>query len=540
MPKLTRIANYQVKGGTYLFDTVEEAQAHMGFVEGDKVRTFFYKTDVVSDWVFSYEEPEGFHITAMGGYLLLMTPTYAAAGLEPSDSYDASIAWSNRNIMNLLSQDKRFSWFKFGVPGTYWILGTICPNRHYCTFEVDSGVRMIGRLEDPAIPPSVENNTGGMWDLTLRENYHKTGDMTNTGVLYNACIVLNGTVETVFDASHRQPNNNNCIGVYNAVDCSVVGTGGVDGSDHRGINFDGKCRNGKIDVSFVKGTMDEPLCMHVADDDYGCVKVGRIYDIPFGSTLNLNIGVRCTGGTVDVVVGYFKYTGQDSSRPVLVSAYGAQKVSLTAGRIEGVTYGLRGYETRKLNVLCGEFYNTYYIAGTASVVSPSPNEDVMLENVTVNDGVTTTGVYVESGSPALKRIIIRKCNFSGCGSAFQYVRGTKATVTTLEDNLSPTVSGWTAQFLNRLNGAYGSAIVTSGTTFTYNYKQPDWNYEHVTMLVNVSGSTHVVTVPLVVRDLGSISYVYTLGDITLTVSKSGSSITATLSGGNFVAAYPHN
>lgn len=540
MAKLTRISNYQIQGGTYLFDTVADAQNHMGFVECDKVRTFSYNTDVESEWVFSYKKPQGFSIPAQGGYLLLLTPTYAAAGLKPSEVYDPQIAWNNRNIMNKLSSDSRFSWFKFGAPGTYWVLGSVCPNRHYTTFEIESGVTMIGRLEDAAIPESVGNNTGGMWDLTLRERYLETGDMTNTGVLYNSCIILNGIVKTVFDSSHKQPNNNNCIGVYNAVDCAVTGTGGVGGSDHRGINFDGKCRNGKIDIGFVSGTLDEPLCMHVADDDYGYVRVGRISDVPFGSTLNLNIGVRCTGGTVDVHIGYFKYTGNDINRPVLVAAYNAQRVTLSAGRIEGIKHGLRGYETRKLHVKEGEFYNTYYIAGTAAVTSPSPNEDVTLENVTVGDNVTTTGVYVESGDPALKRIVIRNCNFSKCPNSFQYVRGTRATIVSLEDNLSPVASGWTAQFLNRLNGAYGSAIVSSGTTFTYNYKQPDWNYENLTMLVAVSGVTYVVTVPLVVRDLGSITYTYPVGASTLTVTKSGNSVTATLTSGSFQAAYPHN
>lgn len=534
----------KVNGAIVQCATVADAQALTGLTEGQKVRTYFNKTAVVSDWTFTTTQPASptFYITAAGGYLVLLTPNFASAGITFSDTYNATTAWANRNLMNKLMLDTRFGHVCFGAKGKCWVLGSLTPNRHYYMIEIESGVDLVGRLEDSSIPASVGNNTGAMFDMVLRENYHINGDMTNTGVLYSSDITLNGTVKTVFDASHLQPHNNNCIGYYNAVNCSVVGAGGVEGSDHRGINFDGGCVNGLIDVSYAKGTMDEPLCMHVGTNEYGKVRVGKIYDVPFGGISGLNIGVRCTGGNVDVEIGSFVWDG--TTKPVLVSCYNAEEVRLICGYAEGITYALRGYETKRLYLNGGRYKNAAYMAGRAGV-NTGRTEEIHIQKVKVLDNTVTTAVYCESNQDTFKKITVRDCDFSLCPSSFLYVRNMltagKAAIVSLENNNSPTDAAWVAAYLNYLPGSNTLTLVASGqTSFTYTYKQPDWNYSALSLLVAVSGVTYALEVSLVTRSLGSITFTYAAGAATVTVSISANTITCTVTGGTFTAAYAHN
>lgn len=534
-----------VDSSVLAFSTVAQAVAFTGFTDNQKVRTMRYNVDVVTDWVFTIAEPASpiFYIpVTSGGYLTLMTPNFASAGLISSETYNATDAWANRNLSNKLCQDTRFSHLKYGKSGTYWILGTICPNRHNFTIEIENGVDIVGRLEDPAIPASVSNNTGGMFDMTLRANYLATGDMTNTGVLYNSNIILNGSVKTVFDASHIQPHNNNCIGYYNTVDCSVVGTGGVKGSDHRGINFDGESVNARIDIAYATGTMDEPLCMGVKSNAYGIVKVGSIYNVPFGGISGLTIGVRPSGGTVDVYIGSFEYNG--TVKPVLVSAYNAEEVNAYIGYANGITHALRGYETKRIKLHGGRYLNSAYMAGRAGV-NTGRTEEILVEGVKILDNQVTTGVYCETNQDTFNKITIKDCDFSLCPSTFLYVRGMTtpgaAKIVTLLNNNSPTVSGWTGAYLNLLPGAITASLVTSGgTSFTYNYKQPDYNYAFITAVVTVSGVNYPVEISTLTRGQGSITLTYTAGAATLAVTVSGTTITGTVTGGTLTAVYAHN
>lgn len=527
------------------FSTVADAVAFTGFKNNQKVRTLKYNVDVVTDWLFTTAEPASptFYISVTsGGYLTLLTANFASAGLISSDTYTAADAWANRNLINQLCQDTRFKHLSFGKAGTYWILGSICPNRHYFTIEIEAGVDVVGRLEDSTITASVSNNTGGMFDMTLRENYLVTGDMTNTGILYNSNIILNGSVKTVYDASHLQLHNNNCIGYYNTVDCSVVGTGGVKGSDHRGINFDGDSVNARIDIAYACGTMDEPLCMHVKSTAYGLVRVGSIYDVPFGGISGLTIAVRPTGGTIDVYIGSFVYNG--TTKPVLVSAYNAEEVNAYIGYANGITYALRGYETKRIKLHGGRYLNAAYMAGRAGV-NTGRTEEIMVEGVKVLDNQVTTAVYCETNQDTFNKITVKDCDFSLCPTTFLYVRSMTtagaAKVVTLLNNNSPTVSGWTGAYLNLLPGAISASLVSSGaTSFAYNYKQPDYNYAYITAVVTVSGVNYPVEISTLVRGQGTITLTYTAGAATLAVTISGTTITGTVTGGTLTAVYAHN
>ena len=123
-------------GGAILeCSTVALAQSIAGLTEGRKVRTYYYNVPVVTDWIFTTAQPASptFYISAVGGYLTLMTPNFASAGIS-SGSYVAQTAWDNRNKITALMKDTRFSCFSFGCAGTFYALGSIVPKLYYCEY----------------------------------------------------------------------------------------------------------------------------------------------------------------------------------------------------------------------------------------------------------------------------------------------------------------------------------------------------------------------------------------------------------------------
>ncbi|HBD2507939.1 TPA: phage tail protein, partial [Escherichia coli] len=97
---------------------------------------------------------------------------------------------------------------------------------------------------------------------------------TITAVMKNVTYILNGKIGTEYNSIHSNPHNNNPIGFFTCENCSVVGTGGVIGSDHRGINVDGGGDNCRIDIGYATGTSNNPLQMKINSERYAFVRVG--------------------------------------------------------------------------------------------------------------------------------------------------------------------------------------------------------------------------------------------------------------------------
>lgn len=525
--------------------TVLAASGFIGLTEGKKIRTYRHNVDVISDWIYTTSAPDAttFKVSAVGGYLVLLTPNFASAGLK-TGAYSPADAWYNRNVITALCLDTRFSEVSVGAPGSYYVLGSVVPNRSNFKFNIEKGCRLIGRYDDPAVPASIGSNTGGMLDFVLRGNYHVNGDYTNTGTLTDVHVVLDGIIETEYNAIHSQLNNNNCIGFYNVKDCSVTGTGLVNGSDHRGINCDGLSDNVRFDIAAIRNTRDEPFVMNVnANTGYGYVRVGRMYDMNFGGSATLRVGVRVVGGFVDVHIGSFEWNG--SMQPVLVGAYNAQEVNVWCGTINGVTHGLRSYETRKAALHSGQFRNTFYAIGRAGVAT-GVTDEFYLGNIKALDATTTTAFYAETNQDSFRRLTIYKCDFAPCPIGFLYVRGLTGAgtpdVIDIEENKDPTVSGWTASYINILKGSIKTGLVTSGaTSFTYNYALQGWNYNNVTVLINNGSNNYPFTLNLRTRATGTLPFVYNIGGVVINVTVSGTTITFAIpSGGTFVSAVAHN
>lgn len=247
-----------IVGGAILeCSSVEQAQSILGLTDGKKVRTYYYNVPVVTDWVFTTEKPQSpiFYISAVGGYLILMTPNFASAGIIEGEYVPLNAA-HNRNVIQKLVRDTRFSKFEYGATGTFYVLGSIHPLRDNIEIHHEAGVTVMGRYDDPTVGPEIMGlNSGGMWSFAHFLNPDATvwddNNYTITAVMKNVTYILNGKIGTEYNSIHSKPHNNNPIGFFTCENCSVVGSGGVIGSDHRGINVDGAGDNCRIDIGYV-------------------------------------------------------------------------------------------------------------------------------------------------------------------------------------------------------------------------------------------------------------------------------------------------
>lgn len=338
-----------IVGGAILeCSSVEQAQSILGLTDGKKVRTYYYNVPVVTDWVFTTEKPQSpiFYISAVGGYLILMTPNFASAGIIEGEYVPLNAA-HNRNVIQKLVRDTRFSKFEYGATGTFYVLGSIHPLRDNIEIHHEAGVTVMGRYDDPTVGPEIMGlNSGGMWSFAHFLNPDATvwdgNNYTITAVMKNVTYILNGKIGTEYNSIHSKPHNNNPIGFFTCENCSVVGSGGVIGSDHRGINVDGAGDNCRIDIGYVTGTSNNPLQMKINAERYAFVKVGAVYGVKFdgGQT---NAVVWCSGGRIDVEVGNYRWDGVN--KPILAYGNNCQEITLKAGIISGVSQLMRQYNT---------------------------------------------------------------------------------------------------------------------------------------------------------------------------------------------------
>lgn len=491
-------------GGAILeCSTVALAQAITGLTEGRKVRTYYYNVPVVTDWIFTATQPVSptFYITAVGGYLILMTPNFASAGIVPG-AYDPQVAWGNRNKITKLYLDTRFSVFTDGCSGEYHILGSIVPNRSFIKTILGAGFVVVGHYDDPAVPDSVGKNTGALFDFTLRANYHITGDYTNTGVLDGVLFEGNGDYSTIFNSAHSQLHNNNVIGAYNIKNSSIKVFGRITGSDHRGINFDGLADNCHAYVADVAGCSNEAVVMRPSTERYCSVHIGSCHNMTFdGSELTV---LTTGGGYVDAKIEMFRWNG--TIKPVLARSLTGQGIRLKAGRIYGVLNALRQYETPIAELDGGTFSST-----TTLLAKVTPGGSVRtssaIRGVTVLDALTN--VYSdESGNTKPYRLEISGCDLVRAGASAVLFAGKTTTgtpeVQVFKDN-NVHASMVTAEW--NLYTSAGSTVTLSGTTASIPVSR---NYSFCSIAVNDNSTLRRVTIDLRAAEVSTTGFAYVL------------------------------
>lgn len=487
--------------------------------------------------------PDGYgdHTASNGIKLRLMSqPTDLRHGVKIGASFLAADAWNNRNALQAMLRNTRWSYFELVAKGTYYVLGSVHPLRSNIYINHKAGCDIIGRYNDASIPASLASQSGGMFGFVMYQN-PDNGNFAVTGDILNVHYRLDGSVATEFNASHGQIHNNNCIGFYRVLDSSVRGVGGVNGSDHRGINFDGDAVNCHIDVGYAKGTQDEPLVMKasVAVGNLCTVKVGRVLAVPFGGP-NAPIVIRAEGGAHDINIGSFVWDGV--TKPQLVGAFNCSAVNLKAGYVNGASQLVRQLETLDVVAEVDTIVNTQYGIVRAGVAT-GRMRSASLKNVKAVDSGFQAAYRAESNQDTFASLEISNNNFSGGPSAFAYYNnklnpGLPARLD-IHDNISP--AGITVAELNAYTRGITGNLVTPGvTTVAIDVKSPDWLYGVMTVFVLSGGNTYGIDIDLQTRFFTSGAVIYYAGPATLTTTRSGNTITLTVTTGTLSIVTMHN
>lgn len=486
--------------------------------------------------------PDGYgdHLAANGVVLQLVSqPTDLNHGIKLG-SFVAAGAWSNRNALQAMLRNTRWSYFELVASGTYYVLGSVHPLRDNITILHRKGCNIRGRYNDPSIPASLTSQGGHMFgfvDYADPDNGNFTIGNYFDGIDY----IIEGDIASEYNAGHSALHNNNCLGFYKTKNCSVRGYGGVSGSDHRGVNFDGGAINCHVDIGYSKGTMDEPVVMKAsaAVGNLCTVKIGRVDETPFGGSV-APIVVRCENGNVKVRIGSFTWDGV--TKPQLVGCFVAGTVDISFGDVDGVSQLARQLDTANVSVTGNSVKNTPYgIVRAGSALGAMKSASIT--GIKSVDSSFVAAYRAETNQDTFATLEIANNNFSGAGTSFAFYNNRTPpglpSRYDLHDN--PTPSGFTPVDFNRLtSGITGNLVTPGSTSLVVNFKSPDWVYGKMSAILQVGGVNHSVEIDLRTRDLTSTQVNYYAGTGTLATTKSGGSLTLTCTGCTLQIVTMHN
>ena len=524
-----RINGINVSDVMHTFFLLDDAKQSTDLVDGDVVRTFYSNTAAVGDWLYTTSEPSGFYVTAVNGFLKLLTPSFAAAGVI-TGNYIPSDAWNNRDIITRLLMDTSLNEYYVGTSGVVYVLGSIVPNRSNYSYEIERGAKILGRYDDPSVPDSIGKNTGGMFDMTIRDNYHTTGSTTPTATIENVSVIINGELGTNYNVLHSQTHNNNCIGFYMSRNCVISGSGKIVSSDHRGLNFDGDADNCHIimPAGSITGCQDEPIVMKCAAERRCTTTIGAVHNVPFGGT-NAPIVIRCEGGHQEVTIGTWRWDGV--TRPQLVGAFNCQSIKVNPGRIFGVSQALRQYQTVDGVLDGGIFSSSLSLVNVATPVSTRTSTSI--KGTKVLDAMESV-YYAETTNAIPYSLIVEDNDFSACGTALQFFKGKAAgnipEFMSWKDNLEPAgmVTPPQGKEWNLLSNIPSSVAAVGLTVITVNLTK---NYKYLTVSVSEGATNRRLTLDVVAAYLSSSGYSFIISPTaSLVATRSGDVLTLTLSG----------
>ena len=504
--------------------------------------------------------PDGFgdQVASNGVFLRLISqPTDLNHGVIINATYDPATAWNNRNAIQTMLRNERWSNFEIKAQGVLYHLGSTHVGRDNISVHIKKGCRIIGRFNDPSIPDSLKSQSGGMLGFAKffdPDNGDfipwRDGDTRVNARVYNVHVILDGEVSTEYNAIHASKYNNNCIGFLKASNCSVTGSGGVAGSDHRGINFDGIDTNPpngsdnrggsvncRIEVGYSANVIDNHLMIFGENTSVSThtIKVGFLGAMLSGG-YNSPIGIRVTNANVfNIEIGSF--SGDNVVKPSLVAAYGVTQVNVKAGYVNGASKILYQNETLYSDVEVSQIYNTpigIERAGTATGKMRSAS----FHDVKYTDNNFSYPYYSNNNVDGFFRLKINDNFFGNASSSFAYygnrVPAGMPTKMDIRDNISP--GSMTVVEFNQLPQSQSANLITAGaTSAVINYKSPDWNYSKMTVIAQSSGVYGACEIDIRTRTVTSQNVAYSAGAITVNTALSGNNITITLSAGAALA-----
>lgn len=508
------------------------------YSEGDGGHAKYFVCD-------SQLNPDGFgdHRLKNGKCLMLTSsPTDINHGVLVGEETDIEKANNNRLAIQSMLRNSRFSSFELCIKGKYFVLGSIHPLRSNIKIKHRKGCHISGIYNHPDYPSSLVSQGGHMFGFSHFKN-PDDGDFTVVETVKGVSYELDGDVSTIYSVNHHRRHNNNCIGFFDSEDCIVAGNGGVSGSDHRGICFDGLSRNCHIDINYSRGTMDEPAVMKGTTETTQCsVKIKNVSETSFGGP-NDPIVVR-TQDAANVLVDIGSFTWDGLTKPQLVGAFNCGTIIVVAGIVNGVSQILRQYDTLDSDVRAENILNTQFgivRAGTAS----SRMRSARLRNIKFVDAVFSGAFKAESNVDRFGTLSIRDNDFTAASPLFAYYVN-KLTVGLprrfdLAENTSPPSFSPVGGELNEFcSGVSANLAVLGSTSASFSYKQPDWVFGVVSIVVSSGGLSYQGEIMLRVRDMTSLDITHNIGPVTVTSKKSGSQLTLEAAGGTFQMVFMHN
>lgn len=494
--------------------------------------------------------PDGYgdHVAANGMFLRLISqPTDLRYGVKVVSTYDPPTAWNNRNALQTMMRNPRFSYFILSATGTYYVLGSVHPLRDNITVHHQSGCKIIGRYDDPSIPNSTTSQSGGMMSFAHFFNPDigdfipwQDGDARINAPTYGVKYILDGDISTEYNAIHSKQYNNNCIGFLKGRDCEVTGSGGVSASDHRGVNFDGiktnapngadntgGSVNSHINISYCDNVVDNPA-MIIGDTvtpSLCTIKIGRVGKMITGG-YNLPIVARVADGT-DFKVTIGSFNGDNVIKPSLVGAYNCRSVVVDSDYVNGASRLLYQYETLDSDVVVNEIYNTP-VGITRAGVASNTMRSAKLHGIGATDSNFLIAYDAQVNTDAFTLLDIYGNNFAYVGSAFKYYNNKQTPGLPVRLNIReniPPLGGMTVIELNYFaTGMTGNLVTVGATTGTVNFKSPDWNYTKMTVQAQASGVYGQCTIDLRTRALTSQAVAFSAGAITVNTTITGNNI----------------
>ncbi len=514
----------------------------------------------------SGDTPDGYgdHVAENGVFLRLTSdPTDLNHGIKINAIFDPTTAWFNRNCMQSLLRNERWSYFTFKAKGAVYALGGVNIGRDNITVEIQKGCRLVGRFDDPSIPESTISQAGGFivfahyFDPDNGDFVPWQPDDTRVNPpILNVNVILDGEVSTEFNSVHSNQNNNLAIGMMKAQNCSVKGAGGIGQSDHRGINFEGigypetnkgGAINCHIDISYCYNVVNNCLMISgdVSSPSLQTISVGSVNAMISGGYDNPMIFRVSDGSDFEVRIG--RFLGDNIVKPAVVGAYNARSVKLNAGLINGARNLIYSNGTLYLEVQkVGGLFNTQ-VGVVRGETTSGGLLGVKVSNI-MNTDSNFIIVYSDVNHPGpFARLDISNNNFGSCGSGFTYFGGKNSAalpvIDEIKDNVPPVVGATTVVELNyRTKGTSGNLATAGAPSTTINFKNPDWLYSKLSFAVQIGGVLGAADIDLRSRLLTNNPVTYKAGDYNVVTTVSGgNTIVLTPSGGAVMAyAQLHN
>lgn len=328
--------------------TIPSISERLNYVykEGQKVNWLGY--DIASDGGSNWGiVKKGNHIEDGGSIFTIDATTYIEAnkpftsmmwGVKTSLTFEPQEAAENRQKLERMLRNQSLSSFKFNNEGIVHVLGSVHPIRSNIRITHEKGCHIKGYLDDPSVSLL---SAGHLFGFALYADPDNR-DFTITGPSVNVEYKLDGPIETVYRSIHTNPHNNNCIGFNSAQGCSVIGLGGIAGSDHRGINFDYDAEDCVIDIAYAKGCSNEPAIIRGKDSKskFNKIKI-RSLEADFNSGVTSNYRCVDIRNTNRAVVKINSMTSKNSIAPNLVNAFNCGILSVEVGSIRGISQLVR-------------------------------------------------------------------------------------------------------------------------------------------------------------------------------------------------------